>query len=280
MHGPPRRQGRRGWSPTGLALVASLALIASLTLGLGAGCAAVGDAAAGDAALTVFAAASLRDLLAVLEPRWEAAHPRAGLTIAYDGSNILAAQIREGAPADVFVSADTERPATLAEAGFTAAQPVPFARNSISLVVPMEGSRLTSAADLAEPGIRVVAAAPDVPVSAYAELALAQLAAQTPDPEGFLAGVAANVVSREDNVRAALAKVELGEADAAFVYTTDARSSGLVREIRLPQGVAVTAEYAAVQVTDRPVAAEFVEWLRGAEVARALADAGFEPAVR
>jgi len=260
-----------------------MAIMAALALGLVSGCAGADggrEATHDDLGLTIFAAASLRDVLAELEPRFEAAHPGVGLTIAYDGSNILAAQIREGAPADVFVSADTERPSDLAAAGLTAASPVPFARNHVALVVPVQGRKVMAAEDLADAGVRIVAAGPGVPISSYAAQALEQLAARRPDGEDFLARVEANTASREDNVRAALAKVELGEGDAALVYASDARSSRLVREVALPPGVEVTADYAAVQVTDRPAAAEFVAWLRGPEASAALSAAGFEPVSR
>jgi molybdate transport system substrate-binding protein len=90
--------------------------------------------------------------------------------------------------------------------------------------------------------------------------------------------VAANVVSREDNVRAALAKVELGEADAAIVYRTDARASELVREVTLPSAVVVTADYAALQISPDPAAAAFVAWLRESEAEAVLTAAGFVPA--
>jgi molybdate transport system substrate-binding protein len=152
---------------------------------------------------------------------------------------------------------------------------VVFARNGLTIVTPIEGRTVNVPADLARPGVRVVAAGPGVPITRYAEAALAQLAATTPDPVAFAAAVAANVVSREDNVRAALAKVELGEADAAIVYRTDARSSGLVREVPLPAGVAVTADYAALQVSPDPAAAAFVAWLRGSEAVAILEAAGF-----
>lgn len=267
---------------------AAAAVLAGLAISLAAACSTAPVGAdperesgddGGDGALTVFAAASLRDVLAELEPRWESAHPLSPLAIAFDASNILAAQIAEGAPVDVFISADTERPESLAARGLTAAAPVTFARNRITLVVPLESGAVRSVEDLADPGVRLVAAGDGVPITAYAEAALRQWADTTPDAAAFLAGVAANIASREDNVRAALAKVELGEGDAALVYASDARSSTLVREVPLPPGVDVTAEYAAVQVSDRPQAAELLDWLSGPQAAAALAEAGFEPAV-
>ncbi len=226
--------------------------------------------------ITVFAAASLRDVLVDLESAWTQVHPDVPLTVAHDASNVLAAQISEGAPVDVFISADTERPQQLYADGLTAAEPVPFAYNRVALVAPADDDRVQSAADLSSRGVRIVAAGPGVPITRYADAALAQLAQTMPHPDAFAAAVAANIVSREDNVRAALAKVELGEGDAAWVYHTDAMSSDRVREVPLPDSIDVTAEYAAVQVTDNPLAAEFVAWLSSPTAIDIIEADGFE----
>ncbi|HZW00250.1 MAG TPA: molybdate ABC transporter substrate-binding protein [Candidatus Deferrimicrobium sp.] len=228
--------------------------------------------------LTIFAAASLADVLEDLETTWLDESPQVPLTIAFDASNVLAAQITEGADVDVFLSADLSRPAGLAEAGFTSGEPVTFAQNSPVIVVPLDSQAVMTAMDLAEPGIRLVAAGTSVPITRYAEEAIAQLAATTPDPAAFSSAVAANVVSREDNVRAALAKVELGEGDAAIVYATDAHASDAVREVPFPEAVQVSAEYGAVQVSDDPAAAAFVIWLTGPTAQAVLANAAFRPA--
>ncbi len=230
--------------------------------------------------LTIFAAASLADVLEDLETTWLSESPEVPLKIAFDASNVLAAQIAEGADVDVFLSADLSRPAELAEAGLTSGEPVTFARNSPVIVVPRDSQVVMTALDLAEPGIRLVAAGASVPITRYAEEAIAQLAATTPDPAAFSSAVAANVVSREDNVRAALAKVELGEGDAAIVYATDARASDAVREVPFPEAVQVTAEYGAVQVSDDAAAAAFVTWLTGPTAQTVLAEAAFQPADR
>jgi molybdate transport system substrate-binding protein len=228
--------------------------------------------------LTIFAAASLADVLEDLEVIWLDESPQVPLTIAFDASNVLAAQIAEGADVDVFLSADLSRPAELAEAGLTSGEPVTFAQNSPVIVVPLDSQAVLTAMDLAKPGIRLVAAGTSVPITRYAEEAIAQLAATTPDPTAFSSAVAANVVSREDNVRAALAKVELGEGDAAIVYATDARASDAVREVPFPEAVQVSAEHGAVQVSDDPAAAAFVIWLTGPAAQAVLANAGFRPA--
>ena len=229
-----------------------------------------------DEELTVFAAASLRSVVAELETAWLEEHPDTRLTVASEASNVLAAQIAEGAPADVFLSADTLRPAELTAQGLTAGQPQPFVRNRLSLVVPAADGAVRSAADLVRPGLRIVGISEGAPITRYTQQAIEVLARSAPDPAGFRAAVAANVVSREDNVRAALAKVELGEGDAAFVYVTDARTAEGVREVALPEDVEVTADYAVVQVSDRPLAAEFVRWLGGPAALDVIEAAGFE----
>ena len=271
MTGGPQLDPRR-WART---MPAGVVL---LVLGLLVVACAPDDAARQDrGALTVFAAASLTDVLEGLGERWLLSDRAVPLVIALGASNVLAAQISEGAPADVFLSADTRRPLELAAAGHTATEPAPFARNRLTLAVPLTGSAVASAEDLAATGVRLVAAGPGVPVTVYAEAAIEQLAATTSDPQAFLARVAGNVVSREDNVRAALAKVELGEGDVAVVYRTDARSSGLVREIPFPPAVDVSATYAAVRLSDHPAAADFLEWLGGPDAGEVLAAYGFEP---
>ena len=174
----------------GVARLLSLGVAASLTL---AACAA--GTTAEDEELTIFAAASLRDVFARLEAAWEAERPGSELVAAFDGSNVLAAQIGEGAPADVFVSADIERPRELAEAGHASGEVVTFARNGVTLVAPLDDDRVQEAADLAEPGVRLVAAGPGVPITRYAETALARLADGTEQPAAFTAAVAANIVS-------------------------------------------------------------------------------------
>jgi molybdate transport system substrate-binding protein len=134
--------------------------------------------------------------------------------------------------------------------------------------------------DLAGPGVRIVAAGEGVPITAYAERAIGRLADLSGEPAGFVAAVRANTVSREDNVRAVLAKVELGEADAAFVYATDALASDAVRAIELPEPAQVVAHYGAVVVEGSPRAAQagaFIDWLVGPDGQELLADHGFDP---
>jgi len=156
--------------------------------------------------LTVFAAASLTNVFPRIDHRQ---------TYSFAGSNGLAAQIRQGAPADVFASANTAIPQQLYAEGLVE-KPVVFTRNALTLIVPKSNpARIHSVYDLRHRGVKIVVAAPGVPVGDYTRTVLHRLG---------LDDVANNVVSNETDVREVLAKVALGEADAGFVYTTDART--------------------------------------------------------
>jgi molybdate transport system substrate-binding protein len=247
--------------------LAALAAVAVLVTACAAG--------GGGDGLTVFAAASLRAVSAELEAAWTETHANVPLTFATEASNVLAAQIAEGAKADVFLSADELRPRELADTGHGKDEPVPFAANVLTLVVRPDGP-VREPADLADPGVRLVIGGPSTPIGRYTLEALDALAASMPDPADFAAAIEANIASHEDNVRATLAKVELGEGDAAFVYRTDALSSDDVLELELPPAARVGATYAALRISDDPMAGEFLEWLSGPVGLAILAEAGFE----
>lgn len=227
--------------------------------------------------LTVFAAASLTDVLATLEPAYEAEHD-VDLVLSFDASSALRAQIEAGAPASVFLSADAANVQRLTDADLTAGAPITFTRNAVAIVAA-ESSDVAAWSDLATDGIRIVAAGADVPIQRYAEAVIDNLAALPDAPPGYAASVRANVVSREDNVRAVLAKVELGEGDSGFVYATDVRGAD-VRRIGIPDGANVNAAYEGVVIADaaEPEAARtFLTWLTEADAQAAFAAAGFEP---
>jgi molybdate transport system substrate-binding protein len=259
--------------------VAGLAL-AAIAAGCGGLPAADRGAAPGRTELTVFAAASLRDAFGAVKEAYETAHQDVALTFSFDGSGTLRTQLEQGAPADLFASADEVNPRMLVDAGLAAGEPVPFADTRLALVVPAGNpAEIASPFDLARPGVRLVGAGATVPITAYAERLLGNLAAMPGAPRGFVEAVDANVVSREDNVRAVLAKVELGEGDAAIVYATDATAAaGSVQEIPIPDEANVPATYAAIVLRDAPhreAAARFLAWLAGAEGQAVLARFGF-----
>lgn len=228
--------------------------------------------------LTVFAAASLTAPFTALKAGFEHAQPGTALRFSFAASSLLRTQIEQGAPADVFASADEQQMAPLVKSKLVFAPQV-IARNRLALVVPAANpAKIASPLDLVRPGVRLVATSPAVPIGAYTETLLQRLGKSRGYPADFATKVAANVVSRDANVRAVLVRVELGEADAAFVYESDARSSRRVRSIPLPAALNVEAEYPAAVLRrsrERPAAEAFLRFLLGPEGRRALKRAGF-----
>jgi len=237
------------------------------------------SAAGGD--LTIFAAASLKNTLAEAETAYEAANPGTDLTISTDSSSALETKIEQGAPADVFLSADTTNPQKLIDGGFASGEAVPFAGNKLTVIVPTDNpAAIQSAADLARPGLRIIAAGDDVPITKYATQLVENLAAEADDPAGFAAAYVANVASKEDNVSSIVSKVALGEGDAGIVYVTDAAASDEVTAIAVPDAANVPATYAGVVVGESPnheAGAAFLDWLTGTDGQAVLSSFGFLP---
>ena len=231
--------------------------------------------------LTIYGAASLKGVLEKAKSAYEAAFPGSTLTISTDSSAALEAQIEQGAPADVFLSADTANPQKLVDAGLADGDAVVFAGNELTVIVPADNpAAIQSPADLARPGVKVIAAGDEVPITKYATKLIANLASEAGYPADFAAGYAANVVSKEDNVKAVVAKVELGEGDAGIVYVTDAAASTAVATIDVPDGANVPATYAGVVVRASPNVAAgraFLTWLAGPDGQAILAGFGFLP---
>lgn len=231
--------------------------------------------------LTVFAAASLAGVLEDVKVAYEAEYPGTTLTSSSDSSAALETQIEQGAPADIFLSADTANPKKLVDGGFSAGEAVVFATNRLTVVVPSDNpAGVASPADLAKSGLKIIAAGDEVPITRYARQLVANLAKEPGYPEGFEAAYDANVVSREDNVKAVIAKVEIGEGDAAIVYATDAKASTDVRAIDVPDSANVTAKYAAVVVgasADPEAGRTFLAWLTGPDGQAILSKFGFLP---
>lgn len=233
------------------------------------------------ASLTVLGAASLKAALEAAKAAYAKVDPATTLTIATDSSSALETQIEQGAPADVFLSADTTNPKKLVDEGLAAGAAVTFATNELTVIVPTSNAaRIASPADLARTGIKVVAAGDEVPITKYANQLLDNLAKEPGSPADFLAKVTANVVSREDNVKAVVAKVELGEGDAGIVYVTDAKASSKVTTIPVPDSANVRATYAGVVVEasrNATAARAFLDWFAGPEGEAILASFGFLP---
>lgn len=231
------------------------------------------------AQLTILAASSLSTSLPDLTTAWKQTHPQTNLVTSTGSSAALRVQIEQGAPADVFLSADTDNAGTLVDEGQTVGRVRAFATNSLVVIVPAANpARISSPAELGRPGVCVVAAGADVPITTYAEKVAANLASQPGYGSDFAARYDANVCSREDNVGAVVSKISLGEGDAAFVYSTDAKAASNVTTIALPATANVVATYGAVVVkssTDAFTASDFLTWLVGPDGQAVLAAHGF-----
>jgi molybdate transport system substrate-binding protein len=264
-----------------LALPSGLAACSTTELDRSAGANGQPLTSAKPVELAVFGAASLERALDAVKTAYAAASPGVRLMIATDSSATLRTQLEQGAPADVFLSADQKNPRTLADAGLTDGPPVDFAGNNLTIVVPADNpGGVHSPLDLARPGLRIVAAGSDVPISSYADRVVERLGALAGYPQNFVSAYAQNVVSREQNVQAVVAKIELGEGDAAIVYATDARASREVTIIAIPDAANVSATYAGVVVaasSHRTEAHAFLDWLASPPGFAVLATFGFLP---
>jgi molybdate transport system substrate-binding protein len=251
---------------------------AVMLLALVAGSASTTPDAAGvnGGTLTVYAATSLRDAFGSLGATFEQQHPGAKVQFNFGGSQELRTQIENGAPADVFASADSQHMDAAHRAGVVDA-PKPFATNAPVIVVPADNpGKVSSLKDLASVK-RLVIGSPEVPIGAYTLQILEK--AKSRYGADFPTRVQARVVSRELNVRQVLTKVSLGEANAGIVYRTDARSAGdKVRVIEIPAELNVVAEYPIATVSRAPnaeLARAWVGLVTGPAGQAALRNAGF-----
>ena len=203
------------------------------------------------ATLEVYAAASLTDAFQQIGGQFTREHPGSKVEFNFGGSQLLRTQIEQGAPADVFASADTVQMNKL-RASVGATLPKIFTHNTLVVIATKRNHRVNKISDLASTGVKVVLAGPTVPAGHYGNQMLTKLN-RVYGPT-FSARVQSNVVSQEINVRAVLVKVELGEADAGIVYVTDARSAkGTVRQIAIPRSLNVPAEYPIAVVSSSHV---------------------------
>ncbi|MGW4705956.1 molybdate ABC transporter substrate-binding protein [Streptomyces sp. NPDC004285] len=222
--------------------------------------------AAPKANLTVLAAASLTNVFKTAGAAYEKTHPGTKLTFSFAGSQELVAQVAQGSPADVLVTADTK---SMDKVKADTGTPAVIAKNRL-VIATGEGNphKVGSLKDLADTKLKVVLAAPEVPAGKYSKKVLdAQKITVKP-------------VSQEPNVRAVLSKVELGEADAGLVYKTDAESAkDKVDAVEIPDAQNAIAEYPAATLKDSKnaeAAAAFVAWLSSPEGQKILQDAGFQ----
>jgi molybdate transport system substrate-binding protein len=242
------------------------AVAVALLVGL-AGC--EGSAADdGGQTLTVFAAASLTDVFTDLGAALEDQQPGLEVRFNFAGSSALATQIVQGAPADVFASANETQMSVVTDAGLAADEPAVFASNVLEIAVPAGNpGGVTGLADFAREDLTLAVCAPDVPCGAAAAQVFAA------------AGVTAVPDTQEEDVRAALTKVELGEVDAALVYASDVASAGeSVDGVAFPEAEQAVNDYPITRLADaaNPDAARaFVDLVLSEAGRRALTDAGF-----
>ncbi|AVT28823.1 molybdate ABC transporter substrate-binding protein [Plantactinospora sp. BC1] len=236
---------RAARSRTGLATLTALAVLGLSGCGDGDGTAEAPPSGSGtrlSGTLTVFAAASLTESFTRLGRDFEAAHPGLRVSFSFAGSSALANQINQGAPADVFASAAPANMKTVTDAGNGAGTPTTFARNQLVIAVPKGNpGGVTGLADLTRPGVKVALCAEQVPCGAAAKKALTS------------AGVGVTPVTLEQDVKAALSKLRLGEVDAALVYRTDARAAAeQVDGIEFPESAEAVNDYPIVVCREAP----------------------------
>ncbi len=233
------------------------------------------------AELTIYGAASLKGALDRAKAAYETANPGTTLTISTDSSATLETQIEQGAPADVFLSADTTNPRKLIDKGLAEGAAVTFAHNTLTVIVPTANpAGIKTPADLARAGVKVIAAGDTVPITKYATQLVANLAGESGYPADFVARYTGNIASREDNVKAIVAKVELGEGDAGIVYVTDAEVSTKVMPVDVPDSANVPATYDGVVVKaskNATAAKRFLDWFAGPDGQAILSGLGFLP---
>lgn len=230
--------------------------------------------------LTVFAAASLTDAFTEIGAAFDAANPGVTTIFNFAGSQALRTQIEEGAPVGVFASANGKEMETLVTGAFVGADAAQvFLSNKLVVILPADNpATLEKLKDLANPGIKIVFAAEEVPVGKYARQALDLMDASF--GAGYKDKVLANIVSNEDNVKQVVAKVQLGEADAGIVYVSDAVAAPELKSIEIPTELNVIAKYPIaplVKSENADLAVKFIEYVLSAEGQAVLAKWGFVP---
>jgi len=202
--------------------------------------------------ITVFAAASLTESFDAMAKQFQKKYPDVSVRFNYDASSNLATQINQGAPADVFASADADNLQKAIDAGTVTPPPVVFAKNRLEIAVEKGNpKKIKGLADLQESGLVVVLCADQVPCGKYAAESLAK------------AGVSISPASKEENAKATLSKVSIGEADASIVYVTDVKASkGTTSGVKIADKVNVIAKYPMGVVKDSQNATAAKAWVQ------------------
>ncbi|MEV0268291.1 molybdate ABC transporter substrate-binding protein [Hamadaea sp. NPDC050747] len=255
------------------ALVATLAAALALTACSGgsgdAGTSASSGTPGVTGEVTVFAAASLTESFRRIGKDFETAYPGVKVTFNFAGSSALGTQITQGAPADLFAAASPATMKTVTDAGLAEGEPVTFVRNQLVIAVAKGNPKgITGLAGLTQPGLKVALCAEQVPCGAAAKKALAAASVQlTP-------------VTLEQDVKAALQKVKLGEVDAALVYRTDAQAATAdVAAVEFPESATAVNDYPIAVVKNAPnktAAQKLLEWIRSDKGMAVLTQAGFQ----
>ncbi|GAA1657597.1 molybdate ABC transporter substrate-binding protein [Catellatospora bangladeshensis] len=251
--------------------VAGLALMAALgTAACGSGEPQAGASGAGATGeVTVFAAASLTESFTKLGREFEAAHTGTKVTFNFAGSSALATQITQGAPADLFAAASPATMKTVVDAGDADGTPTVFVKNQLVIAVPKGNPKgITTLEQLSKPDLKVALCAEQVPCGAAAKKALGA------------AGVKVTPVTLEQDVKAALQKVRLGEVDAALVYRTDAKAASAdVDGVEFPESAQAINDYPIVVLKNAPnraAAQAFLAFVSSERGRAVLGEAGFQ----
>ena len=208
--------------------------------------------------LTILAASSLTEALQDLEREFEATHPHLDVKLTFAGSQVLRLQIAQGALVDVFASANESHMQSLVASGHITAPRV-FAQNELAVIVPQENPAGIEAFSDLHLASRIVIGTSNVPIGIYTRQLLSRAASEFGSE--FVAKVRQHIVSEEGNVRLVRAKVEMGEADAAVVYRTDAAASDTVRIVPIPSALNVRASYPIGMGARAPHAREAEQFL-------------------
>ena len=254
-----RRPARRGWRGLGVVLASALLATACGGSGSSGGSASGGASGSGGSGgqklsgdVVVFAASSLTEAFGKLGKDFEAAHPGVHMKFSFAGSSDLAPQITSGAPADVFASASPTSMDDVVKAGATASKPVMFARNRLEIAVPPDNpGNVKGLEDFARPELKIAVCAPEVPCGEAAQ-------------EIFDIGhVKAKPDTLEQEVKAVVTKVELGEVDAGLVYQSDVQVAGdKVQGINFPEAAKAINDYPIATLADAPNPAAAKAWVK------------------
>ena len=254
--------GSNGGKSSGSASSASSAATAATASGDGG----TGNAPKAKGAITVFAAASLKETFTDLGKKFEAANPGAKVTFNFGGSSALATSINSGAPADVFAAASPATMKTVTDGGGASGAPKTFVKNTLTIAVPKGNPK--HIAGLTGSGVKVALCAKEVPCGAAALTALKA------------AGVDLTPVTLEQDVKGALTKVELGEVDASLVYKTDVRADAAkIGGVDFPEADKAVNDYpiaALAKAPNKDGAAAFVAYIQSPEAKQVLTAAGFQ----